>query len=353
MPLDFPSNPVDGQVYEDYYYDATVGVWNSLGNSDIPNILSNGVFTASSGTAVPLTVNGASGQSANLQEWKSNAESTLASISANGGLSLNTPLSVQNGGTGATDASSARTNLNVQPTENPTFTGTSSFEWVNASQRVIGTTPNDSGSTGGLSVKAPAGGSQTSAYLQFVNNGYTSQYGAISASPTGNMTISSTQLSLPSQTYFPGSIVQVQHAQTPGTRYVISSANISAIPNLTISFTPKFANSRILLQAMINSSATYVASYGFLKNGGYLSGVTNTNSQGSVATTYYGGGVIESNSYNNFISYSEFPGTTSTITYAAAACSSWSGTNYNLHINDRSDDTMRGVSSFTIFEIAQ
>jgi hypothetical protein len=100
MPLDFPSNPVDGQVYEDYYYDATVGVWNSLGNSDIPNILSNGVFTASSGTTVPLTVNGASGQSANLQEWKSQAGATLASMNANGGLSLNTPLSVQNGGTG-------------------------------------------------------------------------------------------------------------------------------------------------------------------------------------------------------------------------------------------------------------
>jgi hypothetical protein len=101
MALDFPSNPIDGQVYEDYYYDATVGAWNSLGSSEIPNILSNGIFTASSGTTVPLTVNGASGQSANLQEWKSQAGATLASISANGGLSLNAPLSVQNGGTGA------------------------------------------------------------------------------------------------------------------------------------------------------------------------------------------------------------------------------------------------------------
>jgi hypothetical protein len=100
MPLDFPSNPTNGQVYQDYYYDATLGVWNSLGNSDIPNILSNGTFTASSGTTVPLTVSGASGQSANLQEWKSQAGATLASISANGGLSLNAPLSVQNGGTG-------------------------------------------------------------------------------------------------------------------------------------------------------------------------------------------------------------------------------------------------------------
>jgi hypothetical protein len=101
MPLDFPNTPTNGQIYDNYYWDAENAVWNSLGNYAIPNILSNGTFTASSGTTVPLTVAGASGQSASLQEWKSSAGSTLASMSANGGLSLNTPLSVQNGGTGA------------------------------------------------------------------------------------------------------------------------------------------------------------------------------------------------------------------------------------------------------------
>jgi hypothetical protein len=100
MALNFPNSPVDGQIYDNYYWDATNGVWNSLGNYAVPNILSNGTFTASSGTTVPLTVVGASGQSANLQEWKSQAGATLASMSANGGLSLNSPLSVQNGGTG-------------------------------------------------------------------------------------------------------------------------------------------------------------------------------------------------------------------------------------------------------------
>jgi hypothetical protein len=99
--LNFPASPTDGQIYDNYYYDADTGVWNSLASNDISNILSNGTFTASSGTTVPLTVTGASGQSANLQEWKSQAGATLASMSANGGLSLNTPLSVQNGGTGA------------------------------------------------------------------------------------------------------------------------------------------------------------------------------------------------------------------------------------------------------------
>ena len=169
------------------------------------------------------------------------------------------------------------------------------------------------------------------------------------------LTVNNNTITVPSghKLYAPGSIVQVQHAQTSPTKYVISAADITAIPELTISFTPKFANSRIILQSMINSTVTYVSTYGFLKNGGYLSGVTNTNSQGSVATTYYGSSAIESNIYNTFITYSEFPNTTSTITYSAAACSSWSGTNYTLHINDRSDSLMRSVSTLTILEIAQ
>ena len=29
MALDFPANPVDGQLYQDFIYDATVGVWRA------------------------------------------------------------------------------------------------------------------------------------------------------------------------------------------------------------------------------------------------------------------------------------------------------------------------------------
>jgi microcystin-dependent protein len=31
MPLDFPSSPVDGQVYDNYYYDAAMGTWRGYG----------------------------------------------------------------------------------------------------------------------------------------------------------------------------------------------------------------------------------------------------------------------------------------------------------------------------------
>lgn len=106
MPLDFPSNPIDGQIYDNYYWDSAAGVWNSLGNYAIPNLLSNATFTSSGSSVVPVTVKGAASQAANLQEWKNNSNTTLASISASGGLTLNNALTVGNGGTGATSLTS-------------------------------------------------------------------------------------------------------------------------------------------------------------------------------------------------------------------------------------------------------
>ena len=169
------------------------------------------------------------------------------------------------------------------------------------------------------------------------------------------LTVNDNTITVPSghKLYAPGSIVQVQHVQSTPTKYTVSAADIVAIPELSITFTPKFANSKILLQSMINSTATYVCTFGFLKNGSYLISNTNTNSAGSIATVYMGGSAIESNIYNSYIAYSDTPGTTSPITYAAAVSSSWAGTNYTVHINDRSDSQMRSVSTLTIMEIAQ
>lgn len=102
MALNFPSNPVDGQVYDNYYWDSLNGVWNSLGNYSVPNLLANGTFTSSGSSVVPLTIKGANSQAANLQEWKNNSDVVLASMSASGGLTLNNALTVGNGGTGST-----------------------------------------------------------------------------------------------------------------------------------------------------------------------------------------------------------------------------------------------------------
>lgn len=56
-----------------------------------------------------------------------------------------------------------------------------------SSGKITGTTPNNGGSSGGLVSRAPAGGTQTSAFVQFVNNANTAQWGAIAADNAGQM----------------------------------------------------------------------------------------------------------------------------------------------------------------------
>ena len=95
MALDFPSNPTNGQVYDNFIYDSTKGTWKSLSSGASPSILVNPTITdavisatAPSSTTVPLTVNGAASQSANLQEWKNNSGTKISSISASGSISV-------------------------------------------------------------------------------------------------------------------------------------------------------------------------------------------------------------------------------------------------------------------------
>ena len=97
MALDFPSSPVNGQVYDNFYYDATKGIWKSIYSGSSPNylvnpIITNAVITATATTpsTIPLTVNGAASQSANLQEWKNSAGVQLSTINSSGHLTTNT-----------------------------------------------------------------------------------------------------------------------------------------------------------------------------------------------------------------------------------------------------------------------
>jgi microcystin-dependent protein len=101
MPLDFPSNPSDGQVYNGYYYDAAIGAWQSNDGTQIPNIFKNAEYTTAQTYLTPLTVKGKLGQTADLQQWKDYSGDTLASIDDEGGLALGNPLPISSGGTGS------------------------------------------------------------------------------------------------------------------------------------------------------------------------------------------------------------------------------------------------------------
>ena len=84
-----------------YYYpassisNASVAYATSAGNSSstsqtsFPILTSGSVnITSTSSTTVPLTVQGASAQSANLQEWKNSSASVLSSVNASGGANF-------------------------------------------------------------------------------------------------------------------------------------------------------------------------------------------------------------------------------------------------------------------------
>lgn len=94
MALDFPSSPVDGQVYDNFIYNAAKGTWRSLSAGSSPSLLvnpiiTNAVITATAPTSVtvPITVTGAASQSSNLQEWKNSSGTTLSSIDNSGTVS--------------------------------------------------------------------------------------------------------------------------------------------------------------------------------------------------------------------------------------------------------------------------
>ena len=150
-----------------------------------------------------------------------------------------------------------------------------------------------------------------------------------------------------------GQIMQMRYSQTPPTRYLINSSNLSPIPNLEVTIQPSHTASKILLMAMINSDARHVSSFGFLRNNSVLtsnlSGNTNVGS-GSVSTTYHG--TDDNDDMKNvFIQYMDMPNTTNPLTYSVGASASWSGGNRNLYINDRSSNDMRSICSLTAYEI--
>lgn len=51
MPLDFPSNPVDGQVYDNYYYDAAMGTWRGYGI--VTPVTPPGIISQYAGSTAP------------------------------------------------------------------------------------------------------------------------------------------------------------------------------------------------------------------------------------------------------------------------------------------------------------
>lgn len=91
MPLDFPSSPANGQVYQNYYYDGPTGAWRSLSSTvnPIPSTLKNLTISSTETTGVSLKVTPFTTSSVNLQEWYNTSSTVVASMNVAGDLTAN------------------------------------------------------------------------------------------------------------------------------------------------------------------------------------------------------------------------------------------------------------------------
>ena len=157
----------------------------------------------------------------------------------------------------------------------------------------------------------------------------------------------------PSAIAQPGTVLQVQKAITEGIQ-LINSASMAEINGLIIDFTPKSANSTIILEAMISTSDTHVTSFGFWKDNVTMRtvSVSNNNGTDNLVTSYHSAnGSATDDIRQIFLLDYETNTSTTTREYAIRCMASWSTTNYNLYINDRGNDDMASFSTFTIWEV--
>ena len=155
-----------------------------------------------------------------------------------------------------------------------------------------------------------------------------------------------------------GSVIQVQTAVSGPARQTITSAAGSApqaVTGLSVTIIPRFADSRILIQAFVAGSATHVHSLAIFKDGAATvstSGQTNNNYPNMQVTTYIG---TSSTDYMQVwpVTHVETAGTTTARTYQVYALSRWQNTAYNTYINNRASNDMASFSHIIVYEIAQ
>jgi hypothetical protein len=155
-----------------------------------------------------------------------------------------------------------------------------------------------------------------------------------------------------------GSVIQVQTAVSGPARQTITSAAGSApqaVTGLSVTITPRFADSKILIQAMVAGSATHVHSLAIFKDGAATvstSGQNNNNYPNMQVTTYLG---TSSTDWMQVwpVTHVETAGTTTARTYQVYALSRWGNTAYTTYINNRASNDMASFSHIMVYEIAQ
>lgn len=314
MALDFPSNPIDGQVYGNFYYSSSKGAWRSTTSFNTPKQLVNAVITNNVATAVPLTVQGYASQSANLQNWTDSTGNTLSSISSAG----------------------------VPTFPGTNFTSPPVVKYEGITQVVLG----GSDANGAIELGRTDGIASTP-YIDFHAGATSADYDARIIAQTGTgsvgagtLAIQAGQLTLPTKTYAPGAIVQVAYGEST-TATAVATTSLVQIGGsaLTATITPKFSNSKILVVANVGY---YSPSQVSAKLSIYR-GATMIAEDG-----YYVYQGAEFN-YGMMMAY-DSPTTTSATTYSLYARNAIATTSWTVNYSD-SGGTVR--STIAVYEVAQ
>jgi hypothetical protein len=148
-------------------------------------------------------------------------------------------------------------------------------------------------------------------------------------------------------------VVQYLYAISGPARQTISSLTPVIISGLSLTITPKYNNSLIVIEGVILSSNTHVSSYGVFKDGVTTvstTGQTNTNEPNMQVTNYIGSATNDE-LWTIPIRHHEISSTLTARTYDIRATAGYAGTTYNLHINNRNSSDMSGFSYMIVKEI--
>ena len=159
--------------------------------------------------------------------------------------------------------------------------------------------------------------------------------------------------------YQPGSVVQVRTATSGFVNQSFNSATPVALSGLSVTITPKYATSLILIEGVVTASWTYVSSLHVYKNGSDMISSHGGNSQSSGSTalwTKYWPWTTDTSAGQVTplpVLFWDSPNSTASITYDFRANSGWVGGSNAFYLNNRDSQDMLGSSYIKITEIAQ
>ena len=152
-----------------------------------------------------------------------------------------------------------------------------------------------------------------------------------------------------------GTVIQMGSASSGPAKQTFNSTTPVVITGLSVDFTPRRSDSKIIITSSLCTNLTYVCSFGIFQDGSATvstSGQTNSNEANMNITTYTGGSstnLLWTVSMNVILD----SGSTTQRTYDVRATSGWSGTAYDLSVNNRHNNDMAAFSTMIIYEVAQ